>query len=82
MPRTTLCENRQQKRFNYVAGMLAGGIRQQELSTKDVSKKTGIPERTITERLLHPETTRLEDLYKLGDVAGISIRLEYRDIPD
>ena len=37
MPRTTLCENRQQKRFNYVAGMLAGGIRQQELSTKDVS---------------------------------------------
>ena len=82
MPKSNLCVDRNAKRFNYVAGMLSGGIRQQGLSTQDVYKKTGIPERTITERLQHPEKIRLEDLYKLCDVAGVRIIFELKEVPE
>lgn len=82
MPKTNLCENRAAKRYNYVAGMLSGGMRQQRLTTADICKKTGIPERTITERLQHPEKIRLEDLYKLCDVAGVRIKFELKEVPE
>ena len=62
MAKSNLCENLQQKRFDYVAGALTGGFRQKNLNTKDISKKSGIPERTVTERLNHPEKIKLEDL--------------------
>lgn len=45
MAKSNLCENLQQKRFDYVAGALTGGFRQKNLNTKDISKKSGIPER-------------------------------------
>lgn len=82
MPKTNLCENKSVKRYNYVAGLLAGGIRQQCLSTETVSKKTGIPERTVNDRLKHPENTRLEDLYKLCDVAGVRISFNLKEVPE
>ena len=82
MPRSNLCVDRNAKRFDYVAGMLSGGMRQQRLSTEDVYKKTGIPERTITERLQHPEKIRLEDLYKLCDAVGVRIMFELREVPE
>lgn len=82
MPRSNLCENKDAKRYNYVAGLLAGGIRQQCLTTEMVSKKTGIPERTVNERLKHPENIRLEDLYKLCDVAGVRIAFEIKNVPE
>lgn len=82
MPKSNLCENRATKRYDYVAGILSGAIRQQRLSTADISKRTGIPERTINLRLEHPETTRLEDLYKLCDVAGVRITFELKEVPE
>ena len=82
MPRTNLCENKSQKRYDYVAGMLVGGIRQRNLKTKDVSMKTGMVERTLNNYLQHPELIRLEDLYKICDVAGVKISFEMIDIPD
>ena len=82
MPKTNLCENKALKRYNYVAGMLSGGMRQQRLTTEDVFKKTGIPERTITERLQHPEKIRLEDLYKLCDAVGVKIMFELKEVPE
>ena len=78
MAKSNLCENLQQKRFDYVAG----GFRQKNLNTKDISKKSGIPERTVTERLNHPEKIKLEDLYKLADVAGIRIIFQQKEIPE
>lgn len=39
MAKSNLCENLQQKRFDYVAGALTGGFRQKNLNTKDISKK-------------------------------------------
>ena len=39
---------RAQKRYDYVAGVLSGGFRQNNLSTDDVSRKTGIPARTVS----------------------------------
>ena len=39
MSRSNLCENVQQKRFDYVAGALTGGFRQKNLNTKEKSKK-------------------------------------------
>ena len=82
MAKSNLCENLQQKRFDYVAGMLAGGFHQKNLSTSDISRKSGIPERTVTERLNHPEKVRLEDLYKLADMAGLRIIFQFKDVPD
>lgn len=82
MPKVNLGDQTAEKRYNYLAGMLHGGIRQRGLSTKDVSRKTGIPERTVTERLLHPEKMRVMELYKLSDVAGIKISFEYKDVPE
>lgn len=82
MPKVTLGDNKAEKRYNYLAGMLSGGMRQKCLSTKDVSRKTGIPERTVSDRLLHPENMRVKDLYQLSDVAGVKVTLEYKDVPD
>lgn len=82
MGKSNLCEDRMAKRYNHVAGMLAGGIRQNCLTTAAVSKKTGIPERTVTYRLEHPETIRLEDLYKLADTAGVRISFELKEVPE
>lgn len=47
-----------------------------------MSRKTGIPERTVSDRLLHPENMRVKDLYQLSDVAGVKVTLEYEDVPD
>jgi hypothetical protein len=82
MPRTNLCEDKEAKRYNYVAGLLSGGLRQQQMSTEQVSKKTGIPARTINDRLQHPEDIRLKDLYKLADVAGVKISFELKNVPE
>lgn len=82
MPKSNLCVNKNAKRYDYVAGLISGGIRQNNLATADVSKKTGIPERTLTERLSHPEKIRLEDLYRLCDVAGVKITFELKEIPE
>ena len=82
MPKTNLCENKSQKRYDYVAGKLDGGFRQRNLSTAAASKKTGIPARTITDRLLHPEKMPLRDLYKLADAAGVRITFTEIDVPD
>ena len=82
MGRSNLCEDRAAKRYNHVAGILTGGFREKQLTTRDISRKTGIPERTINERLQHPETTRLEDLYKLCDVAGVKIMFELKEVPE
>lgn len=36
-----LCENKEKKRYDYVAGLLTGGFRAKNLTTKDVSLKVG-----------------------------------------
>ena len=77
-----LCENKEKKRYDYVAGLLTGGFGAKNLTTKDVSLKSGIPERTVTERINHPEKIRLKDLYSLTDLAGIKITFEYKEMPD
>lgn len=82
MPRTNLCEDRTKKRFDYVAAMLSGGFRLKNLSTRDVSQKSGIPERTVQARIQHPEEIRLKDLYTLADMAGVRITFEFKEIPD
>lgn len=82
MGKSNLCENKAAKRYNFVSGILDGGFRQQRLSIKVVSEKTGIPERTLRNRIEQPEKIRLEDLYKLCDIAGIRISFEFREIPD
>lgn len=82
MPPVKLGDQTAKKRYDFLAGMLSGGIRQKCLSTQDVSRKTGIPERTVTDRLLHPENMRVRDLYKMADVVGIKISFEYKDVPE
>lgn len=82
MAKSNLCENRAAKRYNHVAGVWENGRCQQNLSTRDISKKTGIPLRTIQERLQHPEKTRLEDLYRICDAVGVRIAFELKEVPE
>lgn len=82
MPKSNLCENRSAKRMDYVAGMLEAGKRQQRLSTEDIFKKTGIPVRTVNDRLQNPGQIRLEDLYKLCDAVGVKIMFELKEVPE
>ena len=82
MPKSNLCVNRNAKRFDYVAGMLEAGKRQQRLSTEELSKKTGIPARTINDRFQYQEQIRLEDLYKLCDAVGVRIMFELKEVPE
>ena len=73
-------KSRAQKRYNYVAGVLSGGFRQNNMSTDDVSRKTGIPARTVTDRLKRPEEIRLKDLYALADAAGVQIIFRMEEV--
>lgn len=82
MPKSNLCEDHFKKRYDYVAGILTGGLRQNCLDNNAVSLKTGIPTRTVTDRLLHPENIKLKDLYKICDVAGVRILFELKEKPD
>ena len=82
MGRSKLCENKESKRYDHVAGMLTGGIRKQRLTTKMVSEKTGIPERTINDRIQNPEKTRLKDLYRLCDATGVQITFKFKEEPE
>ncbi|MFR4350541.1 MAG: helix-turn-helix domain-containing protein [Roseburia sp.] len=82
MPKSNLCVDKSRQRYDFIAGLLAGGFRIQNMSTKDVSKKSGIPERTITDRLMRPEEIRLKDLYKLADIAGVKITFEFKNVPE
>ena len=82
MPKSNLCVDKSKQRYDYVAGLLSGGFRIKNLSTKDISAKSGIPERTITDRLMRPEEIRLKDLYKLADIAGVKITFEYKNVPE
>lgn len=82
MPKVKLGDQTAEKRYNFLAGMLSGGIRQKCLTTKEVSQKAGIPERTVNDRLLHPENMRVKDMYKLLDIAGIKVTFEFKEVPD
>ena len=82
MPKSNLCVDKSRQRYDFIAGLLAGGFRIQNMSTKDVSKKSDIPERTITDRLMRPEEIRLKDLYKLADIAGVKITFEFKNVPE
>ena len=77
-----LCENKLKQRCDYIAGMLTGGFRTKNLSTKEVSKRSGIPQRTVEDRIQHPEGMRLKDLYSLADLAGVVITFEFKDAPE
>lgn len=82
MPKSNLCVDKSKRRYDFIAGLLAGGFRTQHMTTKDISVKSGLPERTITERLMHPEEIRLKDLYKLADIAGVRITFGFKDVPE
>ena len=82
MPKSNLCENRMKKRYDFLAGILKGGLRQGNISTKSLSVKTGISERTVMKRLDQPETMRVSELYEFCDAAGVAVRFEFKNIPD
>lgn len=70
------------KRYDYLGGILVTGMRIKHVSPEDVSRKTGIPKRTVYKRLECPEEIRVKDLYKLADIAGIKISFEIKNAPE
>lgn len=82
MSKSNLCENREVKRYKYLSGLMLLGMKQKELISKDIGKKTGIPERTVRDRIQHPERARLRDLYQICDAVGVKVTFELKDKPE
>ena len=82
MPKTKLCENKEAARCNYVAGMIVGGLRRGNIQTDTASRKVGMSERTLQNKLRNPGSIKLGELYRLADVAGITISVQYKNIPE
>lgn len=62
--------------------MIVGGLRRNNMSTDIASRKAGMSERTLRNKLQNPTSIKLGELYKLADMVGISINIKYKDIPD
>ena len=54
MPKTKLCEDKEAVRCNYVAGMIVGGLRRGNIETDTASRKVGMSERTLQNKLRNP----------------------------
>ena len=82
LPKTKLCEDKESARCDFVAGMIVGGLRRNNMSTDIASMKAGMSERTLRNKLQNPTSIKLGELYKLAYMVGISINIKYKDIPD
>ena len=82
LPKTKLCEDKESARCDFVAGMIVSGLRRNNMSTDIASRKAGMSERTLRNKLQNPTSIKLGELYKLADMVGISINIKYKDIPD
>ena len=82
LPKTKLCEDKESARCDFVSGMIVGGLRRNNMSTDIASRKAGMSERTLRNKLQNPTSIKLGELYKLADMVGISINIKYKDIPD
>ena len=82
LPKTKLCEDKDSARGDFVAGMIVGGLRRNNMSTDIASRKAGMSERTLRNKLQNPTSIKLGELYKLADMVGLSINIKYKDIPD
>ena len=82
LPKTKLCEDKESARCDFVAGMIVGRVRRTNMSTDIASRKAGMSERTLRNKLQNPTSIKLGELYKLADMVGISINIKYKDIPD
>lgn len=82
LPKTKLCEDKESARCDFVVGMIVGGLRRNNMSTDIASRKAGMSERTLRNKLQNPTSIKLGELYKLADMVGISINIKYKDIPD
>ena len=78
LPKTKLCEDKESARCDFVAGMIVGGLRRNNMSTDIASRKAGMSERTLRNKLQNPTSIKLGELYKLADMVGISIILNTR----
>ena len=82
MSKTKLCEDKESVRGDFVAGRIVGGLRRKNMSTDIASRKAGMSERTLRNKLQNPTSIKLGELYKLADMVGISINIKYKDIPE
>lgn len=82
LSKTKLCEDKESVRCDFVAGMIVGGLRRKNMSTDIASRKAGMSERTLRNKLQNPTSIKLGELYKLADMVGISINIKYKDIPE
>lgn len=69
MPKTNFCKDiKKERRNNAVKEMLEGKKSALGISTEVLAKKTGIKPGTLYKRQQHPETMRLDELWKIIDV--------------
>lgn len=71
MPKTNFCKDmkkeKQEKRSASFREMLSGKMSYYGLKYSDLSKKTGIPERTLRARYDDPEKIKLGELWMILD---------------
>lgn len=74
MPKTKLCEDKEAVRCNYVAGMIVGGLRRGNIETDTASRKVGMSERTLQNKLRNPGSIKLGELNRRGRRKGLQGR--------
>lgn len=83
MPKTKLCEDKEKRRLDYIKKLIVGGM--DGKSYEEINKKTGIPVQTL-KNYIGPKgslsKTPLERVYKLADVAGVTISVALKDAPN
>ena len=69
MPKTNLCKDiKKERHINAVKEMLEGKKSALGISTEALAQKTGIKAGTLYKRQQHPETMRLDELWKIIEV--------------
>lgn len=84
MPRTNYGfqqkQQKQEERFDYVRGIIAGERTRLNLTETELAEKLGMIQQTLNAKVRNPKTINLEDLYKIMDALGVTIRFERREV--
>ena len=82
MPKTNLAQSITKRRMDYLCGMLAGGRAQNHKEACELAPKFGVTEKTIQNWFKKPETMNVATFYRMCDELGLTISVQFKDIPE
>jgi DNA-binding XRE family transcriptional regulator len=82
VPKTNLAQSITKRRMDYLCGMLAGGRAQNHKEASELAPKFGVTEKTIQNWFKKPETMNVATFYRMCDELGLTISVQFKDIPE